>query len=94
MTTRTPRIAPSTKYVAAGKQWSLDPNLAPKDIAAALKRKVRQDDHRSGDGKVKHSWKFTVDGDECSIWDYYGVRWSASGPERAFRKLGLELFQA
>ena len=81
------RIAPLDRYVAMGKQWSLDENLAPKDISAALKRKVKQS--AKVDNKVKHEWQFTVDGVPCAIWDYYGVRWSAFGPAEAFAKIGL-----
>lgn len=87
----TPVIAPAKRFIPSHKQWGLSDTLTPKDISYFLKRKVRQEP-RSSDGKVKHCWDFTVDGQECSIWDYYGVRWSAYGPREAFDKLGLRVF--
>jgi len=87
---KSPVIAPVVDgYIASYKQWSLDSRLTPQQISLALKRKVRKE---SAQYKVKHRWEFTVDGEDCAIWDYYGTRWSAYGPREAFAKLGLDLF--
>jgi len=32
--------------------------------------------------KVTVCWEFTVNGSQCAVWDYKGVRWSAFGPGR------------
>ena len=85
-----PVIEPIDDYVASYKQWSLDSRLSVQNISHALKRKVRQ--QKREDSKVKHRWVFTVDGDECAIWDYYGTKWSAYGPRAAFAKLGLTVY--
>lgn len=85
-----PVIAAPRKWVSSHKMWSLDSSLTPRDISAALRRKIRQQPRT--DSKVKHRWEFLVDGVECAIWDYYGTRWSAYGPREAFEKLGLTVF--
>jgi hypothetical protein len=87
---KAPLIAPVKGYVSSHKQWSLDSKLTPNDIAVALKRKVRKNPKENY--KVDYRWEFTVDGEECAIWDYYGTRWSAYGSREAFRKLGLDTF--
>ncbi len=46
----------------------------------------------SGDGKCTEQWHFTVDGKPAAIWDYYGRRWTSSGPRALFVALfGEEL---
>jgi hypothetical protein len=90
MANNTPHIAPAEDRVISFKRWSLDRRLTPRNISAALKRKVRRNPKE--DPKVNYRWEFTVDGEECAIWDYRGTRWSAYGPREAFEKLGLDIF--
>jgi hypothetical protein len=43
--------------------------------------------------KVVYSWRFSVDGKECAIWDYHRShkmnRWSAYDPHQVLHKLFL-----
>jgi hypothetical protein len=44
-----------------------------------------------GDGKVKHDWRFRVDGQDCAIWDYKGSeqygQFSYFGPAHVYATL-------
>jgi hypothetical protein len=83
-----PRVKNLTRYVGMGKKGELPETLSVGDIQKALGKHIKNRGD-NGDGKVKNEWQFTVDGDECGIWDYHGARWSAYGPAQAFAKLGL-----
>jgi hypothetical protein len=41
--------------------------------------------------KVKHSWAFNVQGNDCAVWDWKGSHklreWSAYGPDAVLRKV-------
>jgi hypothetical protein len=43
--------------------------------------------------KVIYSWRFTIDGKECAIWDYHGShklkRWSAYDPHKVLSNFFL-----
>lgn len=90
-----PKITQPTRDFGSSKQWSLDGSLRPGDIdkilgsGSATKGKA----FRCGDdpSKVKFSWRFAVDGKECAMWDYHGVRWSGYGPKECFDKLGIAI---
>lgn len=85
---RKPRVSMPTRNFGSGKDWSLDGSLRPADIDRILGQGKQ---YRVSDdpGKVKFSWRFLVDGKECAIWDYKGVRWSAFGPKECFQALGF-----
>jgi len=42
-------------------------------------------------GKVKHSWGFNVQGNDCAVWDWKGSHklkeWSAYGPDSVLREV-------
>ena len=82
-----PEIA-NVDFISSFKMWSLDRTLSVERIGEMLPN-VR-DQGTSADGKCTHTWDFTVDGAECSIWDYKGLRWSAYGPEAALRSIGFD----
>lgn len=84
-----PVVTPS-RYSVGGKDWSLDDTLLPIDIDRILGVDCRVVDDA---GKVRFSWAFKVDGEQCGIWDYKGVRWSGMGPREAFEKLGIKIVE-
>ncbi len=71
-------------YVGSHRTGSLSSKLPVKKIVSVLGFAANVEDDPD---KVKHSWGFTVDGEECAIWDYKGSRWSTFGPKEAFVKL-------
>lgn len=84
------RIEKPRKFIESYLQHRLHPGISVEQIEAALSASV-DDEGDSGDGKVTHHWCFLADGQECAIWDYRGLRWSAFGPAEVFVALGLEV---
>lgn len=82
------KIQNRTEFVSGGKDWSLNGQLSVRNINSLLGGKVK-DIGVSADGKSTHEWMFYADGKPCQIWDYKGVRWSASGPREVFEELGM-----
>ena len=68
-------------------RWSLTP--------AEIKRRLGfdSDEFTSEPEKVTYEWHFEVDGVYCSIWDWYGCRWSAFGPKEALAKVFPEFVE-
>ena len=83
------RIENGNSFTKSWKQWSLDPDLTPEQIDAALPGVL--DQGGTEDGKVSHTWDFFADDRPCSIWDYRGRLWSAFGPREVFEQLGLTI---
>lgn len=81
---KAPVVKPATDFVMSSRTGGLNPTLTEADITAALNvRPVNGSD----DGKVTLTWRFTVDGVRCEIWDYKGSRWSTFGPAKALAKV-------
>lgn len=66
------------------KTGSLPSSLSQQDIEAVLGFPPNIDDDAD---KVTASWGFTVDGEECGIWDYKGSRWSVYDPKHKLSAL-------
>jgi hypothetical protein len=66
-------------------------DISVKEIDAVLGFKHRYLTPDEGDGKVKHDWRFHVDGVACAIWDYKGSerygQFSYFGPAQTFKDL-------
>lgn len=92
---RKPKITQPKRDFSSSKNWSLDDNLRPVDIDKILGegKAAAGKAFRSADDpdKVRHSWRFVVNGKECAIWDYHGVRWSGFGPKECFEALGIKV---
>lgn len=71
-----PTIRKATTWFSSFKTGSLNSSLRPEDINRVLGFEAEAGDPR----KVQYEWNFTIDGVNCAIWDYKGVRWSTFGP--------------
>ncbi len=73
-------ISPLSRHVASYKQASLT-GVTFEQIVATLGFKPNVSDDPC---KVKHSWAFTIDGEEAAIWDWKGSHasntWSVYNP--------------
>lgn len=70
-------------FVQSHKTGSLPSSLSPMDIMNVLGEPNVDDDV----DKVEYSWTFTIDDEDCAIWDYRGSRWSTFGPSYKIRQL-------
>jgi hypothetical protein len=59
----------------------LSPHLTAAEITAILGFTPGHGDPQ----KCTAEWQFSVDGEQCAVWDYRGARWSAFGPPAALR---------
>lgn len=82
-----PMIVPADAPGGTYRQGTLI-GLTKADIVKALGFSPNVDDDPD---KVENSWGFTVDGDICAVWDYYGSHhsreWSTFGPTDALKKV-------
>lgn len=83
------KIEPEKKFIESHLQWRLHPGITVEQIEEALPG--ISDQGLSADAKVHHHWAFLADDQECSIWDYRDMPWSAYGPPEVFEALGLEV---
>jgi hypothetical protein len=82
------QIIKPIELAGSHKTGSLPDSLTVKDIERVLGFAANFD----GDyGKVQFSWSFEVDGKQCGIWDYKGIRWSIFDPQNVLPELFAEV---
>lgn len=79
-------IAPASGYIQSYKQTSLT-GVTYEEIVTQLGFKPNVTDDPC---KVKHSWAFTIDGEDAAIWDWKGSH--ARNEWSVFNPRVLELF--
>lgn len=79
------KVIPSRGHRTGGRSGGISSAVSISDINGRLG--FRAQHGKSSDGKSTRTWTFSVDGNECAIWDYKGHRWSTSGPKWVFEAL-------
>lgn len=79
------RVATSTRDAQGGRSGSVN-GLSSAEITKLLGVRPM---NPNADGKVTKEWTFTLDGVECSMWDYKSSgswkEFSTNGPDGLFR---------